>query len=601
MTSANIYRRLDFEKAMNEMGYGKGEADRLFSDNATFFEINDQNIVFFRRLSALTFPDTPSVVITIKNSTLERDLETKSVSKAFGGLLAIEAADGRRLKWGSLPVPDGKAITLQNLSDVNGLKYIAEIPSASYDREVIYLRNIITVYFSLCLLGGFVLAFIFARRNYSPVNKIITMVINRLGTNNESNVFSFLESRLRMLLANYEKTKDSVQDSKRNHALRKLLKSEKSDYYENYLRQAGVDLKPGRFLLLLIRVDEYDPMFETDAERGGEILDLVFFIIQNVLGELIAQKYSAHFTEIDGDLACFVSLSSDNIVKEADNIKLVLSEGQDFIFENFKIVFSVIIGSDETKTVSRIYEETLETAEYRTVMGKKGGLVPIGASDGNGGKREGFDSAELIDLEKKLINLISVGDYDQALSVIDLLISDSTSGGPPSSIGLRNRMGRIIDIIELAAKDENPDCTVPIQKLSACKTIDSFRNELRNFFAMLDMARAGKQTKAHEKEIQRVIRYINDKYSDPSLSVAMIADELKMSTKQLARYLNEGVDMGPLDYIQYLRLEKAKTLLSTTSLTIAEIAQQIGYTNSIALNRLFKKFEGITPTQFRDH
>ena len=57
--------------------------------------------------------------------------------------------------------------------------------------------------------------------------------------------------------------------------------------------------------------------------------------------------------------------------------------------------------------------------------------------------------------------------------------------------------------------------------------------------------------------------------------------------------------MSPLEYLTLLRVERAKELLSSTSLTIREISAQVGYYDPGSFIRRFKQVTGETPLQYR--
>lgn len=56
---------------------------------------------------------------------------------------------------------------------------------------------------------------------------------------------------------------------------------------------------------------------------------------------------------------------------------------------------------------------------------------------------------------------------------------------------------------------------------------------------------------------------------------------------------------SPLEYVINTRIERAKTLLLTTSMTVSEIAEEVGYSNSGSLINLFVKKVGSSPGQYR--
>ena len=57
--------------------------------------------------------------------------------------------------------------------------------------------------------------------------------------------------------------------------------------------------------------------------------------------------------------------------------------------------------------------------------------------------------------------------------------------------------------------------------------------------------------------------------------------------------------MNFLAYLTNIRMERAKKLLLSTSLSVAEVADQSGYGDYRVFTKVFKKSEGVTPSQYR--
>ena len=72
-----------------------------------------------------------------------------------------------------------------------------------------------------------------------------------------------------------------------------------------------------------------------------------------------------------------------------------------------------------------------------------------------------------------------------------------------------------------------------------------------------------------------------------------------MNISYLSTFFKENTGMSPLAYIHKIRLNNAKELLFNTELTLEEISSRVGCNNSVTLNRLFKKYEGITPAVYK--
>lgn len=99
--------------------------------------------------------------------------------------------------------------------------------------------------------------------------------------------------------------------------------------------------------------------------------------------------------------------------------------------------------------------------------------------------------------------------------------------------------------------------------------------------------------------VTRAIEYI-DKYSaDSSLSLNVVAQHIGINSSYLSRLFFEVKNIHFVDYLNEVRVQKAKEMLSDTALTINDIGVQTGFNSMSTFFRVFKKIEGATPGQFR--
>lgn len=94
--------------------------------------------------------------------------------------------------------------------------------------------------------------------------------------------------------------------------------------------------------------------------------------------------------------------------------------------------------------------------------------------------------------------------------------------------------------------------------------------------------------------------YIDMNYSDKRLSTQMLAEEFKISRSSLYRSWDKNNDESILDYIQKVRLQKAKKLLVSTELSISDIAEKTGFSSQSYFTKVFKKQNGISPSNYKD-
>lgn len=82
-------------------------------------------------------------------------------------------------------------------------------------------------------------------------------------------------------------------------------------------------------------------------------------------------------------------------------------------------------------------------------------------------------------------------------------------------------------------------------------------------------------------------------------TVKYCAAELNLSANYLSDLLRKETGYSALNYIHSKLIELAKTELTTTDKTINEIAYSLGFEYSPHFTRMFKKYEGVTPTEYR--
>lgn len=84
------------------------------------------------------------------------------------------------------------------------------------------------------------------------------------------------------------------------------------------------------------------------------------------------------------------------------------------------------------------------------------------------------------------------------------------------------------------------------------------------------------------------------------LTVTIIADKFNYNKDYLSRLFKQHTAMGPLEYIHNIRINKAKELLTRTALSMKEIAAETGFSDDKYFLRLFRKYENMTPTEYRN-
>ncbi len=98
--------------------------------------------------------------------------------------------------------------------------------------------------------------------------------------------------------------------------------------------------------------------------------------------------------------------------------------------------------------------------------------------------------------------------------------------------------------------------------------------------------------------IKKVCDYINENLSQ-EISLEQMADYVKVSSFYLSKLFKENKGVTFVNFLADRRLEKARTLLKETDLSIKEITAEVGYNDQNYFSRLFRNKFGVTPSDFR--
>lgn len=82
------------------------------------------------------------------------------------------------------------------------------------------------------------------------------------------------------------------------------------------------------------------------------------------------------------------------------------------------------------------------------------------------------------------------------------------------------------------------------------------------------------------------------------MNISSIADAIGKKPRYISRVFKEETQEGILDYINNLRISKAKLLLRTEKYTLEEISDMVGYASYKTFRRIFVKLTGVTPGRY---
>ena len=131
----------------------------------------------------------------------------------------------------------------------------------------------------------------------------------------------------------------------------------------------------------------------------------------------------------------------------------------------------------------------------------------------------------------------------------------------------------------------------------------STRSKLKGKFSgsqeNVDKITAPKVKGVDEELMDKINRYINDNLSEAAMNVDALSEYVGLSRSQLHRRMKDIIGVAPSDYIRNVKLRKACEMLSHGDVDIAQVAYSLGFNAQSHFSTLFKRYTGMTPTEYR--
>ena len=98
--------------------------------------------------------------------------------------------------------------------------------------------------------------------------------------------------------------------------------------------------------------------------------------------------------------------------------------------------------------------------------------------------------------------------------------------------------------------------------------------------------------------IKPVVNYINEHYKE-NITLQALATVAKVTPEHLCKVFKASMNMRPFEYLAKKRIQEAKRLISENRYSISQIGAMVGYDNNSYFCSVFKKYENISPSEFR--
>lgn len=348
------------------------------------------------------------------------------------------------------------------------------------------------------------------------------------------------------------------------------------------------------------RITQYMDSHSIHSEHGFRVLSvrlqsdideadtkMMQFCIGNVFGELLAPiRVGAPVKSWDS--VDFILRDQANLLGEYAGL---IGQGTAFLYQHF--AFYMYLGlSDNFTAYTQMWQAKQQAeyaVEYAELSGSENEIALYSAINEHTQTDKNYNE-KLHRLTKALL----ARKYPECLAVLEDIWRNNIQAGNLHANVSKGRMLAILSIIAVSYKEGSG-------RLDIGKVTQT--NRLRDLYQvavdMLEDLQAEKSSeRAGKKTMAKICAYVQEHYNDTELNASMICLHFDLSNSYVSKLFKAHTGEGLLDHIHQVRIGHAKEHLRQGK-SVQETAALTGYTDARGLIRAFKRYEGVTPGQYR--
>jgi len=504
---------------------------------------------------------------------------------------------------------EGLLISKNESSEEESWFYTVSTSTSELLKPIFEIRRDALTLFIVSIIGSILLAYVLSINSYQPINDLLSEVKPILdqfivpangSKNNIKDDFKQIEITLKKMADDNQTAAERIKSMMpvvRNNLLLSILngnmKIEKSNDVNKIFQSHGIYFQYEYFTVIIIEKFE-DNMHENIKGKSG----FMFYATVSELARKIIDSYGVCLcVEIPVGTPCII-LNTPAKFTESDILEFAKKLIKD-ISSSQKLRTQAYIGScyKGYSGMRQSFEEARISYNYRNV------IVFDDIIYYQNIKQTNMPIIYSSDIQTRFENSIRAGNLNEALKILDNIyqtnFSDRTIAPEVASCLLSSIY------VSLMRCAESIDAEV--YKYSYEKSNLLLNGNIHECYLWLkDLCeiicnKVNMEKESKKAELKKKIELIieeNITYSN--LDQTFIAGKIGVTPSYFSCLFKELFNTGMSEYISKRRCSLAAVYLKDSEMTVDAIAKKVGLLNGITLNRIFKKYYGITPGQYRD-
>lgn len=505
----------------------------------------------------------------------------------------------------------GNTLYAFSTSMLMGWKYICEL-SASNPLEQAENTKRLTLFVIIIYISfGLVFAFFMANKFYSPIQHLMASVRKGPADFSSSilskakerfNEYVFIENAYSSLIGlnsylenSLKKTIPVLADKFFKDILlgKKVVElAELKDLFDKY----NMDIELNNFFIMAIKIDH---SFMLNRLKSKEEFELYKQLLIQSGKEIVGGSYKGYVSEIDTNLiAMMVNVDSNSEVDTAvetieANLKQAISG-----YKNVTITIGVGNFYTNMNDTSFSYCEAIEALNNKFYYGKD--IIIRYTEIESVNRNNKYD--DLVN-EQKFINFVKTKDIKSITSLINEIAAEIYAKRIDEHFAKQIFSKLIVTIVNSFAEEYVSirnivaDTNSVFDAIHKADTLDDLKDIVISTFDKIIISIGDKNTNRH---IDEIMNYIHKNYHK-EISLISVAEKVSLSPSYISKVFREWTGKNFAEYLAMYRVNVAKEIIHNESIPINEVIKRVGFNNIQTFMRTFKKYEGITPGQFKQN
>ncbi|WP_179215801.1 helix-turn-helix domain-containing protein [Paenibacillus sp. MY03] len=578
--------------------------------------VNLPETILSDMFSDLQFGNSGNVLITDEQGTILSHADKSRIGRniaeyKLGGQLLFEKDSGfTRHK-------NGKASewVFYSSSAYTGWKLVYVVSQGQMSGLFLAIRNILLALAGIMVLLSVGSVVLVNKTWFTPmerfINKVESLFSKRdggtaTGAGSLRPDFNRLEGTIRDVLTGYSDAVRQLQESKPALKLQILFDivtghRTRYDLAKPYFDHIGLELYLGHYIVMIAELDN-----KVLLEKISD-LNPYLYAVCNVAEELMKERGEAlkgGAVQINEYQAVIlISFLEEDAVANMEQAVTFAQSLLDAVQKYIKHSVSIGIGSYSRRfaDIKDSYQAAQECIHYKLVAGP-GTIITgndISALDG-AGLMELFDLADQLQEAVWQTNPDKVAELLSAIFVMAAQCRFADKTMVQFALQLIYRTGKKVADPALLERLQSGHTEIEgrLARTGSLSDMREYLLELMEYMVEALVEKRNSKTKADEL-IARITAYISLHYGQSGLSLNLLSEEFAISSNHLSKIFKQSTGINFVDYVIAIRMQEAQKLLLEGPSTVNQIAEQVGYTNVTSFMRSFKKFSGMTPSEYR--